>query len=216
MPRTPRLLLDGYAYHVLNRGNDRRVIFKKSEDYQAFFRILAEAQQHVAMPIAALCVMPNHWHLVLWPQHACAIPAYMHWMTNAHVHRYNQHYKRRGQGHLYQDRYKCFPIQDTRHLYTVLRYVEANPLRGGLVERVEEWQWSSMWLRNQPDGEGEGIMGSPCLELPPNWCDIVNDALPEPLLEALQHSARREVPFGDDAWVTKIVEEGGEKKGQAP
>lgn len=202
MPRTRRLLLDGHAYHVLNRGNDRRVIFKKSGDYKAFLNILAEAQRHVQLPIVGVCVMPTHWHIVVWLQQATALSAYMHWMMNAHVHRYHLHYGLRGLGHLYQGRYKSFPIQNEQHMYTVLRYVEANPLRAGLVSQAEAWRWSSLSLRNQP--EGDRILASSLLQVPHDWHDVVNAAIPKPVLQKLQGSASRETPFGDEDWVAQF------------
>jgi putative transposase len=202
MPRPKRLLVDGHAYHVLNRGNDRRVIFKKTEDYEAFFAILREAQQRLAVPTIGVCLMPNHWHLVLWPTPAASLSAYMHWVMNAHVHRYHQHYHLRGLGHLYQDRYKSFPIQDDHHMYTVLRYVEANPLRAGLVTEAQAWQWSSLSLRAR--GVEDGILTNSLVPLPENWTSLVNEAIPESLLGRIQGSARRQTPFGEDEWVKRL------------
>lgn len=202
MPRNRRLLLDGHAYHVLNRGNDRRVIFKKDDDYRAFLNILAEAQQQFPMPVVGVCVMPTHWHMLIWPKQAAAISAYMHWVMNAHVHRYHRHYGLRGLGHLYQDRYKSFPIQDERHLYTVLRYIEANPLRATLVEQAEAWRWSSLTLRPRP--ESDGIFGETVLSVPAGWNEVVNASIPQPILEKLRHSASRQVPYGDDDWAAQV------------
>jgi putative transposase len=72
----------------------------------------------------------------------------MHWLTLTHTQRWHAHYKNVGHGHLYHGRFKSFPIQEDNHLLTVIRYVERNPLRAGLVTRAEEWRWSSLvqWL----------------------------------------------------------------------
>ena len=68
MPRPMRTAPGGFVYHVLNRANGKRRIFDHDRDYLAFERVLAETQERVAMRILAWCVMPNHWHLLLWPQ----------------------------------------------------------------------------------------------------------------------------------------------------
>ena len=96
------------------------------------------------MRLLAYCVMPNHWHLVVWPSAPNAIPAYMHWLTSTHVQQYHRAHGLVGTGHLYQGRYKSVPVQSDRHLLTVLRYVEGNPVRAGLVPRAEGWPWSSV------------------------------------------------------------------------
>ena len=68
MPRTARVAPGGYVFHVLNRGNERRTIFEADGDYLAFLRVLGETVEHVPLRILAWCLMPNHWHLLLWPQ----------------------------------------------------------------------------------------------------------------------------------------------------
>jgi putative transposase len=193
--------MDGYPYHVLNRGNRRQQIFKKATDYQAFFAVLAEADGRFEMPIIGVCAMPNHFHIVVWPAEAAQISAYMHWVTNVHVHRYHLHYGLKGLGHLYQDRYKAFPIQDERHLYTVLRYVEGNPLRAGLVEQAEDWQWSSLALR----GTDGAFISTDRVALPSDWSAVVNSSLENNQLQNLQTSARRERPYGDESWVETVM-----------
>jgi putative transposase len=203
MPRHRRLLLDGHAYHLLNRGNRRQTIFHKPQDYRAFLGILAEAQERFRMPLCGVCVMKNHVHIVVWPDEARAISEYMHWVFNVHVHRYHLHYNLRGLGHLYQDRYKAFPIQNERHLYTVMRYVEGNALRAGLVRRAEEWEWSSLSLRTRPEWRGIFSNGDR-IELPGDWSQVVNDMLPDDDLEALRSCARKGAPYGDADWTEEV------------
>src|SRR6266571_135456 len=99
------------------------------------------ADEHVPMRLLAVCLMPNHFHLVLWPREDGQLSAYMAWLLTAHVRRYHQHYH--SSGHVWQGRFKSFPIEEDDHLLTVLRYIERNPLRAGLVGRSEDWRWSS-------------------------------------------------------------------------
>ncbi len=142
MPRAARASVGDQCYHVLNRGNSARRVFFKEGDYQAFLKALAHACIEVPMRVLAWCLMPNHFHLVLWPHAENDLSRWMHWLLNTHVRRYHRHYH--SSGHLWQGRFKAFAIAHDEHLLTVLRYVERNALRAGLVERAEQWPWSSL------------------------------------------------------------------------
>src|SRR5690606_1450663 len=145
MPRQPRQIVKGMIYHVLNRGNARDKIFHKPADYDAFLRVLKEAQRRYPVDLFALCLMPNHWHLVVRPRSDAALGDFMRWVGVTHVRRHHEHYHSRGGGHLYQGRYKSFPVQDDEHFLLLCRYVEANALRAKLVDRAEQWQWCSLF-----------------------------------------------------------------------
>ena len=113
MGRPHRLDQGGYVYHVLNRANARLPIFQKDGDYDAFERITAAALDHVpGMRLLAYCLMPNHWHLLLWPRHHGELADFVHWLTLTHTQRWHAHYHDVGSGHLYQGRYKSFPVQE--------------------------------------------------------------------------------------------------------
>ena len=137
MPRRARSLVGGYAYHILNRSNARLTLFRKQGDYEAFERVLEEALQRVPLRILAYCVMPNHWHFVVWPKRGQGqlVSSFFGWLTLTHTQRWHAHYHSAGTGNLYQGRFKSFPVECDDHLYTVLRYVERNALQGNLVER---------------------------------------------------------------------------------
>ncbi|MBK8270429.1 MAG: transposase [Planctomycetes bacterium] len=153
MPRRLRQAPGGIAYHVLNRANGRAAIFRRPEDFDAFERVLALAMERHRMRLLTYCLMSNHWHLVLFPREDGDLSRFMQWLTVTHVRRRHAHRRTDGHGHLYQGRFKSFPIQADAHLLTVCRYVERNPLRAGMVKRAEAWRWSGLrrWLEN--DGE---------------------------------------------------------------
>jgi putative transposase len=121
----------------------------KTADYEAFVRLFDQAHERCPMRLLAWCLMPNHFHLVLWPREDGDISRWMQWLLTTHVRRY--HEQHRTTGHVWQGRFKAFPIQQDEHLLTVLRYVERNPLRAGLVAGVGDWPWCSLRLNEQPD-----------------------------------------------------------------
>jgi putative transposase len=128
IPRTARASAANVCYHVLNRGNARRQVFFKDGDYRAFVQALREASERLPMRVLAYCLMPNHFHLAVRPYNDGDLSRWMHWLSTAHVRRYHEHYH--SDGHLWQGRFKAFPVQDDDHLLVVLRYIERNPLRG--------------------------------------------------------------------------------------
>ena len=89
MPRRPRVATGGDVYHALNRAVGRSTIFEKAGDYAAFEQVLEEAREQVEMRLLSFCVMPNHWHLVLWPREDGDLSTYLCWLTNAHTRRWH-------------------------------------------------------------------------------------------------------------------------------
>jgi REP element-mobilizing transposase RayT len=130
---------------VLNRANARLPLFQKDGDYAAFEQVLTEARQLYDVPVLAYCLMPNHWHLVLWPRADRDLSRFVGWLTLTHTQRWHAHYHTVGCGHAYQGRFKSFPVQEDDYFLTVCRYVERNALRAGLVPRAEAWRWGSLW-----------------------------------------------------------------------
>ena len=198
MPRRPRFRTGGYVFHVLNRAVRRETLFSKEGDYLAFQRVLEEARRQVPMRLLAFCVMPNHFHLVLWPVGDDDLSEYMRWVTVTHTQRWHAHHKTSGTGPIYQGRFKSFPVEQDEHFFTVVRYVERNPLRAGLVSRASRWRWSSPWLRlNERWDVTLDAWPVPC---PDGWTDHVERPQTEAELAAVRQAVRRDSPFGSAAW----------------
>ncbi|MGN6545178.1 MAG: transposase [Aureliella sp.] len=201
MPRTNRADEAGGLYHALNRGNAKADLFRKPEDYSAFEGILAEGLERYPCQILSYELMPNHWHFVLQPTENGGMSNFLRWVTLTHTMRLHAHYRSSGQGHIYQGRFKSFPIQDDAHFLTVCRYVERNALRAGLVKRAEDWQWGSLarWLAN-PEPTPKLLSPWP-VRRPRNWTERVNQPLTARELEAVRRSVQRGSPFGDASWI---------------
>lgn len=196
MARTARASVGGVCYHVLNRGNGRAEVFHKKEDYIAFLDLMAEAGERLAMRLLAWCLIPNHFHLVLWPHGDGDLSRWMQWLLTSHVRRYHRHYH--GSGHVWQGRFKAFPIEEDEHLWTVLRYVERNALRANLVRRAEDWLWSSAAAFN--GGKRTGMLHPGPVPRNKDWLNWVNQPQSEAELTALRKCIERGTPYGNESW----------------
>jgi putative transposase len=205
MGRPLRHCPGGYVYHVLNRANGRLTLFRKDGDYDAFQRVLAEACTRLPMRVLSWCVMPNHWHLVVWPQADGDVSRFVGWLTLTHTQRWHAHYHNTGSGHLYQGRFKSFPVQEDEHLLTVCRYVERNPLRAGLAKRAEDWRWCSLWHRRAGTALAQVVLREWPILCPSTWLADVNAAQTLGEMEALRRCVKRGQPFGEESWVEATV-----------
>ena len=205
MPRRPRVATGGLAYHVLNRRVGRLPLFEKSADYVAFEKILAEAHAQTRIRIPAYCLMPTQWHLLLWPRQDGELSEVLRWMTVTHTQRWHAHRRTAGTGPVYQGRFKSFPVQTDEHFLPVARYVERNALRAKLVDRAEDWQWSSLWRRVQGDPRLTGFLSEWPVERPRNWGARGTHPEMASELEALRTCVQRGRPFGSEPWVVRMA-----------
>ena len=173
-------------------------LFHKAEDYQAFERVLAEGLERYPVELLTYCVMPNHWHLVVRPKTDEALGRWMGWVGVTHVRRHHEHYHRRGGGHLYQGRFKSFPVSSDEHFLTLCRYVEANPRRAKLVDRAEQWRWSGLWRRRRPP---DLPLTEWPVRRPADWIARVNRGLTPDVLTSLRECVQRGRPLGEPSWV---------------
>ncbi|MFI5379819.1 MAG: transposase [Tepidisphaerales bacterium] len=207
MPRTPRKAPGDVIYHVLNRGVGRMDLFRHDADYQAFENILAETRGLIPIRVLAWCLMRNHWHLVLWPFHDGDLARFMQRLTITHARRWALFREREGYGHVYQGRFKSFPVQSDAHLRTVCRYVERNALRARVVTAAQEWRWGSLWSRHHPDAPSATLL---CpwqvpVEPLPDWTAWVNEAQSMAEIDAVRICIKRGRPYGLPDWVSRTA-----------
>ena len=209
MARGQRVDIGGLVYHVINRANGRLTIFESAEQYRDFEYLLNEAREQYGMRILAYIIMPNHWHLLLYPQKDGDLSRCMQWLGNAHTRRFHTQTKTIGTGHLYQGRYKSFLVQDDKHLLTVLRYIERNPVRAQLSQYAEDWQWSSAYRRINGTSKERELLGETPTPLPQDYREWLNQPDNEETLLAIRHSTSKGVPYGGESWRERMVEEFG-------
>ncbi len=206
MPRASRVAAGGLCYHVVNRGNACAEVFHKDGDYNAFLKIIAEASLRNPMRVLAFCLLPNHFHLALWPAKDGDLSRWMHWLLTTHVRRYQRHYH--SSGHIWQGRFKAFPVQEDDHLRAVLRYIERNPLRAALVERAEDRPWPSL---HGPAAGGEPLARLDAGPAPrgDGWVQAVNSPMFDTEVARVRESVRRDRPLGDEIWTLATAKELG-------
>lgn len=197
MPRIPRACTDGHVLHILNRGNGRSTVFHDDADYRAFLHQLEEGLQRFPVDVHAFVLMPNHFHLVVRPGSAETLSDWMQWWMTSQVRRHHQRYET--SGHIWQGRFKSFPIQEDEHFLGVARYVLLNPVRAHLVASPGAWRWSSLhfpeltapWPVDPPvDAESWFADGSASAEL-----------------DRIRESIDRRRPFGAPWWQAQVASE---------
>jgi putative transposase len=161
------------------------------------------------MRILAWCVMPNHWHLLLWPQQDGELSNYLRLVTLTHTQRLHAYRASAGTGHVYQGRFKSFVVQNDSHFLAVSRYVEANALSGKLVQRAEDWRWGSLWRVQRGKNDQTPRIHPWPITRPGDWLSYVNRPAEAAEVDGLRRCTRRGSPFGDEAWVASVAEQLG-------
>ena len=159
------------------------------------------------MDLIAYRWMANHWHMVLSPEADGGMGDFIPWITLTHTQRYHDHHRTTGYGHVYQGRFRSFPVQDDDHFHTVCRYVERNALTANVVERAEDYRWGS--LHNWLGGDSPIKLATWPVRRLPRWVERVNTALTEKELKAIRHCVNRGKPYGNEKWTTKTVKKHG-------
>ena len=195
------------VFHVLNRGVGRQRLFTKPTDYDAFEEIIAETLEKRPVRICAYCLMPNHWHFVLWPEQDDDLATFMQRLTVTHVTRWQKHRGVVGEGHDYQGRFKSFPVETDDHFYQVLRYVERNALRAGLCQQAEEWRSEKAWRRIHGTVEQRRLLSGWPLPRPRQWIEHVNCPQSEAEVNAIRRCVARGQPLGSAAWTEQTARE---------
>jgi putative transposase len=215
MPRTARIAPGGIIHHVLNRGVGKTRVFRSPKDHEAFQRCLLQTLDAVPMRILGYCVMPTHWHLLLWPRKDGELARFMMRLTNMHVRRWLTAHDQVGSGHLYQGRYKSFSMQADDHLSTVARYIERNALRAKLVRRAEQWPWSGVGQCLLPVGLRVPLSNWP-IKRRPDWLEWLNAPQTAAEEAAINQSIREGRPYGSAAWMSTSMKRLGWQEPKKP
>jgi putative transposase len=202
MPRRFQIGSGGVIFHVMNRGAHRARLFFDPDDYRCFLRAMSEALKKIEMRILCYAIMPNHWHLVLWPRGDHDLSNFMRRLTGTHAQWWRLARRSSGTGVVYQGRFRAIPVQTGEHFLTVCRYVERNPSRANLVERASDWEWSSAWTRS---AEGRPPLTDWPVDRPPDWTRWLEGELEFDAFEGLRAVIQKSVPYGTTEWTDDIA-----------
>ncbi|OGI65646.1 hypothetical protein A3A95_01630 [Candidatus Nomurabacteria bacterium RIFCSPLOWO2_01_FULL_39_18] len=209
MPRAIRTDVGNYCYHVINRANARLPIFFREKDYVLFEQVLEVAREKHNMRVLAYCLMPNHFHLVLYPRNDGDLGKFMQWLTLTHTQRWHKVKNTKGTGHLYQGRYKSFLIEEDNHLLSVIRYVERNPLRAKLVKKAENWKFSSLWRGLYGNIRQKKLLSAWPISKPIDYLSFVNVPQPKEEEVLIRLSVVKGKPYGKDSWSMRMIKKFG-------
>ncbi len=197
MARLARLIVPGIPHHVTQRGNGRAQTFFSDEDYSLYRDLLATHCRAAAVEVWAWVLMPNHVHLILVPREADGVRramALIHRRYAGHIHA-----RLRRTGHFWQGRFGAVAMDEV-HLKAALRYVALNPVRARLVERPEEWRWTS--LHAHLSGKADGVTTvDPVLQRYPAFAELIATESDPKAFERLRQAESIGRPVGDDAFI---------------
>jgi len=209
MPRPLRPVADGLIYHTINRGNNRQPVFCDDGDYSAFLKALSDLKVRWPFECYGYCLMSNHFHLLLRPK-SCSISRLMQSVLVSHTQRYHRFHCTLG--HVWQGRFKSPVVQNDDHVLTVLRYIEANPLRAAVVENAGDYRWSSFAAHGHgmPDPLLDSLarysgLGKSAKARQKRWSAYVHQRPTDDELKAIRHSTASGLPYGDSRWVKRLA-----------
>jgi putative transposase len=186
----------------MNRGVHRATLFHSRADFAAFVNVMVEAAARVPMRLIVFSLMPNHWHLVLWPPAETSLTRYTGWLTLTHACRWQRVHETRGIGPVYQGRFKAIPIETDRYFTTVCRYVERNAVRAGLVKRACDWPWSS--ASEHPGATMPPLDDWP-VPRPPGWSALLDQPEADADIRRVRECISRSAPLGTEEWCAEIA-----------
>ncbi len=200
MARLARVVIPGVPHHVTQRGNRRLGVFFEDSDYEAYLALLRAWCAKAGTEIWAYCLMPNHVHLILTPSNPDGLRAALGETHRRYTQRINK--REDWRGYLWQGRFHSFPMDD-RHLVACARYVAQNPVRAGLVERAEDWRWSSA-RAHLAERDDDAVRVAPLLERIPDWTAFLGANEADAMLETLRQHGRTGRPLGAAAWLETL------------
>ncbi len=200
MPRIARVVVPDIPHHVTQRGNRRQPVFFREQDYRLYLRLAAESCSRAGVSIWAYCLMPNHIHLIAVPSSSDGLREALgetHRRYTCHV-----NLRMKWTGYLWQGRFASFPM-DEPHLLAAARYVELNPVKAGLVQRPEDYAWSS--ARAHLLGRDDDLVRcAPLLDRFPDWADVLRTGTSDAESRSIESHARTGRPLGGAAFIERL------------
>ena len=200
MPRFRRIVVPGCPHHVINRGNRRQVVFFSDEDKGLYYEILLQEKEKAKIAVWAYCMMSNHVHLVAVPEIKTSLAKGIGEAQRKYSRIINIRFD--WQGHLWQERYKSYPMGED-YLYSAVRYIERNPVRAGIVEKAEDYSWSS--AKAHVYGENDELLSDFYLTSKiPDWSFYLSKETDESDIKLFRSHAHCGLPLGNDEFIDSL------------
>ncbi len=207
MPRAARIVCIGVPYHVTQRGNFRMDIFEEDADREKYLEFFKQYKEQFKVKVYAWCLMSNHVHFIVEPTTEKGLAELFKF---THM-RYSQYFNRKkgAHGHLWQGRFFSCAL-DNDHLYEAMRYVELNPLRAGIVQRIDGYSWSS--VKEHLNGKGKMTLDAVTnyLEID-DWKEYLREKGDDELINNIRKRTKIGKPLGDAKFIKKMEKLSGKK-----
>ena len=200
MARIARIGLPGIAHHVTQRGNRRQQVFFGDDDYAHYLQLIVRGCRKAKTGCLAYCLMPNHVHFVIEPQHTDSLASLFKEAHRRYTRRIN--FRENWRGHLWQERFHSF-VMDEQHLNATVRYVELNPVAAGLCERPQDWRWSSVHAHLSAQDD-DLVSVKPMLKRFPDWKDYLEGYQSTELLQKVRKHTRTGRPLGNEDFIETL------------
>jgi putative transposase len=212
MPRESRVVCAHYPYHVTQRGNYRQDVFDDDEDREIYMRFFMEYKKKFKVKLFAYCLMDNHVHFIVEPSTEDGLAKLF---SVVHM-RYSKHYnkKKGSRGLLWQGRFFSCPL-DVEHLYEAIRYVELNPIRAHLVNRLDSYDWSSLKFHLKGKGLHPVDSISKYLQID-DWRAYLKEKVREDILSMVKERTKANRPAGSSSFISKLESISGKKVNLTP
>lgn len=203
MPRHARVVCPGLPHHITQRGNHRKRVFFASGDPESYLRLLREQAKRYAIQVAAYCLMPNHVHLVAVPSAKDSLHRALKALHGQYAQRVNR--MRNVTGHFWQGRFFSSPL-DAQYFLNVVRYVELNPVKTGMVAAAEDYAWSSAAAHC---GLRRDTIITPLRQFSvladiADWSRWLGEGIAEDVIQTIRRNASQNLPCGSQEFVSRI------------
>ena len=203
MPRIARIVIPKVAHHVTQRGNNRQDIFYVDDDRRVYLSLLKEYADQFGLAVIGYCLMTNHVHLVTIPQKEDSLAKAIGRIHFRYTQYINSLHGRNG--HLWQNRFYSCALDD-EHLWTVLSYIERNPVRAKIVHRAWDYKWSSAGAHTGSNDEDVLLDLDAWLKMwnASDWKKILSRNENGKAVEKLRLNTKRGRPLGGDRFISKL------------
>ena len=198
-------MVPGIPHHVIQRGNRRQLVFFSDKDRITYLNLLKEYGDKCSLEFWAYCLMDNHVHLIVVPEKEDSLAKGLGETHRNYTRRV--HFREGWRGYLWQGRFLSYPL-DEEYLFAAIRYVERNPVRAGMVEKAEEYPWSS--AKTHVFGKEDSLLSDHFLKNEiQDWSNFLSEENPQEEQSLFEKHTRTGRPLGDEDFLDIIQREVG-------